>query len=158
MLQLHLSDQQFYCLLRCILYQTFEGKQTVIEECKRDTTTANAGFHSNMAWYNAILHILEQECHHTEEIFNTDFTGSCYSDNLWFQPETKISSVWWCFCVSVQYEANSGKTYIKLGTHDQWDIPYLTLMGELLGVYCEYLWENWPLYRWVSARKTSLHC
>ena len=26
MLQLHLSDQQFYCLLRCILYYMFHGK------------------------------------------------------------------------------------------------------------------------------------
>ena len=26
MLQLHLSDRQFYCLLRCILYQRFYGK------------------------------------------------------------------------------------------------------------------------------------
>ena len=27
MLQLHLSDQQFYCLLRCGLYQRFVGKR-----------------------------------------------------------------------------------------------------------------------------------
>ena len=24
--------------------------------------------------------------------------------------------------------------------------PYLALVGELWGVFCEYLWENWPHY------------
>ena len=26
------------------------------------------------------------------------------------------------------------------------DTPYLALTGELWGVFCEYLWENWPRY------------
>ena len=26
------------------------------------------------------------------------------------------------------------------------DTPYLALKGELWGVFCEYLWENWPRY------------
>ena len=30
MLQLHLSDQQFYCLLRCTLYKRFDGIQKIM--------------------------------------------------------------------------------------------------------------------------------
>ena len=30
MLQLHLSDQQFYCLLRCASYQRFDGNSAVL--------------------------------------------------------------------------------------------------------------------------------
>ena len=26
------------------------------------------------------------------------------------------------------------------------DTPYLALTGEIWGVFCEYLWENWLLY------------
>ena len=26
------------------------------------------------------------------------------------------------------------------------DTPYLAIRGELWGLYCEYLWENWPPY------------
>ena len=26
------------------------------------------------------------------------------------------------------------------------DTSYLTLIGELLGVFCENFWENWPCY------------
>ena len=26
------------------------------------------------------------------------------------------------------------------------DTPYLALTGDLLDVFCEYLWENWPRY------------
>ena len=26
------------------------------------------------------------------------------------------------------------------------DTPYLALAGELWGVFCEYLWQNWPRY------------
>ena len=31
MLQLHLGDQQLWCLLRCVLYQRFDGKSFLIE-------------------------------------------------------------------------------------------------------------------------------
>ena len=33
MLQLHLSDQQFYCLPRCSLYYRFDGMHTCISSC-----------------------------------------------------------------------------------------------------------------------------
>ena len=33
MLQMHLSDKQFYCLLRCILYKRFEGIHVFIFFC-----------------------------------------------------------------------------------------------------------------------------
>ena len=39
MLQLHLSDQQFYCRLRCILYQRFDSTSLIqysLAECKAD--------------------------------------------------------------------------------------------------------------------------
>ena len=38
------------------------------------------------------------------------------------------------------------------------DTPYLALKRELLGVFCDYLWENWPRYNdnahfsWLSWR------
>ena len=31
------------------------------------------------------------------------------------------------------------------------DTPYLALTGELWGVFCEYLWENWPHYILIPA-------
>ena len=36
---------------------------------------------------------------------------------------------------------------------DAWptkDTPYLALTGELWGVLCEYLWENWPCYKGIA--------
>ena len=30
------------------------------------------------------------------------------------------------------------------------DTPYLALMGELRGVFCEYLWENWQRYNGIA--------
>ena len=39
---------------------------------------------------------------------------------------------------------NSGRISTRRWTHK--DTPYLALTGELRGVFCEYLWENWPRY------------
>ena len=36
-----------------------------------------------------------------------------------------------------EYQSNAGSTQ---------DTPYLALTGELWGVLCEYLWQNWPRY------------
>ena len=36
-----------------------------------------------------------------------------------------------------EYQSEAGSTK---------DTPYLTLTGELWGVFCEYLSENWPRY------------
>ena len=36
-----------------------------------------------------------------------------------------------------EYQLDAGSTK---------DTPYLALMGGLWGVFCEYLWENWPRY------------
>ena len=36
---------------------------------------------------------------------------------------------------------NWGRISIRCWVHK--NIPYLTLTGELWGVFCEYLWENW---------------
>ena len=35
---------------------------------------------------------------------------------------------------------------INLGAGSTKDTPYLGLMGELWGVFCEYLWEYWSCY------------
>ena len=37
---------------------------------------------------------------------------------------------------------NWGKISIRCWIHK--DTPYLALLGELCGVFCEYSWENWP--------------
>ena len=43
------------------------------------------------------------------------------------------------------------------------ETPYLALTGELWGVFCEYLWENWPryngtaLYSDILAEKSLRH-
>ena len=36
-----------------------------------------------------------------------------------------------------EYQSDAGSTK---------DTPCLALTGELWGVFCEYLWENWPRY------------
>ena len=36
-----------------------------------------------------------------------------------------------------EYQSGAGSTK---------DTPYLALTGDLWGVFCEYLWKNWPRY------------
>ena len=35
--------------------------------------------------------------------------------------------------------------------------PYLALMGELWGVFCEYLWGNWPSYNGTTMHVLDQH-
>ena len=55
MLKLNLSDQQFYCLLRCNLYYRFEVnilcKWSLSDGCHRNTHFTIAGSHSNIYDY-----------------------------------------------------------------------------------------------------------
>ena len=49
------------------------------------------------------------------------------------------------------------RTWIITGTREEYksyarstkDTTYLALAGELWGVFCEYLWENWPRYNGI---------
>ena len=49
-------------------------------------------------------------------------------------------------------------SFVKL-TPDEKDTPYLTLTGELWGVFCEELGENWPmLQHWTVLKYPQLIC
>ena len=41
MLQLHLSDQHFYCLLRCVLYEIFDGNVCIAFHSQTVSNTCN---------------------------------------------------------------------------------------------------------------------
>ena len=43
-----------------------------------------------------------------------------------------------------EYQSGAGSTK---------DTPYLALTGELWGVFCGYLWENWPRYNDIALYK-----
>ena len=46
-----------------------------------------------------------------------------------------------------EYQSDAGSTKYT---------PYLALMGELWGVFCEYLWENWPRYNGTALYQLQL--
>ena len=51
-----------------------------------------------------------------------------------------------CIITRTEAEYQSGAEPTK-------DNPYLALMGEVWGIFCEYFWENWQYYNqgWVSS-------
>ena len=56
-----------------------------------------------------------------------------------------------CRCNAVQYNKilhkwlqRHRRISIRCWIHK--DTPYLALTGELWGIFCEYLWENWPRF------------
>ena len=53
------------------------------------------------------------------------------------------------FCIKHMIE----NKYFELTT----DTPYLTLTGELWGVYCEYYGENWPYYHVTLTLTINYH-
>ena len=46
------------------------------------------------------------------------------------------------------YQSDAGSTK---------DAPYVALMGELWGVFCEYLWENWPRYNGTALYMNTVY-
>ena len=50
MLQLHLSDQQFYCLLKCVLYQRFDGNMHILLFCCATLWYISSYSHSPAPW------------------------------------------------------------------------------------------------------------
>ena len=51
--------------------------------------------------------------------------------------------------IVAEYQRNAGSTK---------DTPYLALTGELWGVCCEYLWENWPRYNGTALYNVKFTC
>ena len=82
MLQLHLSYQQFYCLLRCDLYQRFYGNY-LLSKHERKTKT-------NLFWHVKFI------CFHLISATNIDKTAQFLMDNrqdLHFDNEHKIFAI-----------------------------------------------------------------
>ena len=49
--------------------------------------------------------------------------------------------------IEAEYESDAGSTK---------DTPYLALTGEHWGVFCGYLWENWPRYSGTALYKGAV--
>ena len=56
--------------------------------------------------------------------------------------------------ISPDHCSDWGKIYFKISTHK--NIPYLTLMGKLWGVFCMDLGENWPPYNGTTLYLTGI--
>ena len=142
MLQLHLSNQQVYCLLRCGAYQTFDGIygyitfNYIVEEMWQQKSR-EAIYSSNIPW-NELSVLAVNSGKKSTLCTGSTFCGCLFTSCL-FRVDS-LGIVWLTHCLfSVLHLFPS--LYITITCDETSGIPIVTF--EILSDICNQFRENW---------------